>query len=227
MTTTDQFADLLELVDRVAPRPWYVEEIRYNENGGIITFDAAPGAPVEPDAASTTWAIYGTTGYQVADLHINHGPTDEATPTEIAGVRATAHLIVAAVNRVAAQLGEGDGYQGQPPVAEEGQGHDVTAYLSPARAAAWLAFTDVGWSHAEHEDVTAWGEELRWEHGRIRDRVIEVGTSELDAVRRAIASGRHVPDGDCQGDADALANVKHGCMSSWRRTPYGVVWLDC
>ncbi|GAA2106023.1 hypothetical protein GCM10009801_82090 [Streptomyces albiaxialis] len=226
MTTTDQLTELLKLADQAAPLPWYVEEIRYNANGGIINYSAAPDSPMEPDATSTTWAIYGATGYPVAEQHVNHGPEDDTTPTEIAAVRAAAHLIVAAVDRTAAQLGAYDEHQDQPPAVEEDQDDDATAYLSPARVPAWLAFTDVGWSPVEHESAAVWREELQWEHDRLKTKVIAVGTSELDTVRRAIAEGKHEPGEDCADDAEALARAKHGCMSHWRRTPYGVAWLD-
>ncbi|RPK32538.1 hypothetical protein EES39_38405 [Streptomyces sp. ADI92-24] len=56
-------------------------------------------------------------------------------------------------------------------------------------------------------------------------RAVAVGENRLKTVRRATEAGRYDARAH-QNLVEALAAVEHGCMSSWRATPYGVVWID-
>ncbi|MER6687391.1 hypothetical protein [Streptomyces olivaceoviridis] len=59
----------------------------------------------------------------------------------------------------------------------------------------------------------------------LEGKAIAVGVDELGTLRRAAEVGRFdsTPHGDLH---EALEAVRHGCMSSWKRTPYGRVWVD-
>jgi hypothetical protein len=102
----------------------------------------------------------------------------------------------------------------------------VTAPVHEARALAHLARQDAGSPPADAEDRAGWREERRAAHDAYRaGRAVAVGLDRLDTVRRAAQAGRH----DIRAHRDiteALAAVEHGCMSRWRSTPYGLVWID-
>ncbi|MFD8387433.1 hypothetical protein ACFV2X_54705 [Streptomyces sp. NPDC059679] len=95
-----------------------------------------------------------------------------------------------------------------------------------ARALAYLARQDAGPPPVNPEDRAEWREEQRAARDSYRaGRAVAVGANRLDTVRRATEAGRY--DAHAHQDLmEALAAVEHGCMSSWRATPYGVVWID-
>ncbi|MFJ4343608.1 hypothetical protein [Streptomyces sp. NPDC088915] len=102
----------------------------------------------------------------------------------------------------------------------------MRAPVHEARALAYLARQDTGPPPADAEERADWRAELRAAlNGYRAGRAIAVGVDRLDAVRRAVGAGRYDAR-DHQDLAEALDAVEHGCMSSWRTTPYGVVWID-
>ncbi|GHH31490.1 hypothetical protein Srubr_27090 [Streptomyces rubradiris] len=98
--------------------------------------------------------------------------------------------------------------------------------MHPARALAYLARQDAGPPPADAEERDGWREELKAGHDAYRaGRAFAVGVDRIDTIRRAIESGRYDAR-DCRDLKEALDAVVHGCMSYWRATPYGLVWID-
>ncbi|MER6256789.1 hypothetical protein ABT224_36150 [Streptomyces sp. NPDC001584] len=102
----------------------------------------------------------------------------------------------------------------------------MTVPVHEARALAHLARQDAGPPPVDADERAGWREELRAAHDAYRaGRAVAVGVDRLDTVRRAVRAGRY--DAHPHTDlAEAQAAVEHGCMSYWRSTPYGVVWID-
>lgn len=101
-----------------------------------------------------------------------------------------------------------------------------TGEVDESLALAHLALADAGWTPAPWDDPEDWRDELRAGHAAyLEGKAIAVGVDELGTLRRAAELGRFdpTPYGDLH---EALEAVRHGCMSSWKRTPYGRVWVD-
>ena len=99
------------------------------------------------------------------------------------------------------------------------------ATVHEARALAYLARQDAGPPPADREDRADWREERRAALDAYRTRrAIAVGSSRLDALRRAVEAGRDT--GPSRDLAEALADLDHSGMFHWLTTPYGVVWID-
>ncbi|MFD3890843.1 hypothetical protein [Streptomyces microflavus] len=102
----------------------------------------------------------------------------------------------------------------------------MTAPVREARALAYLARQDAGPPPAGTEERADWRTEQRRGHDDYRaGRAVAVGVDRLDTVRRAVRAGRYDAR-DHQDLTAALAALEHGGLSSWRITPYGVVWID-
>ena len=102
----------------------------------------------------------------------------------------------------------------------------MTAPVHEARALAYLARQDAGPPPADAEARADWRAELRAAHDDYRaGRAVAVGVDRLDTVRCAVRAGRYDAR-DHKDLTEALAVVEHGCMSYWRTTPYGLVWID-
>ncbi|GHH57752.1 hypothetical protein GCM10018773_65560 [Streptomyces candidus] len=102
----------------------------------------------------------------------------------------------------------------------------MTAPVHEARALAYLARRKAGPPPADAEGRAAWREEMRAAHDDYRaGRAMAVGVDQIDTIRRAVRSGRYDAR-DHQSLAEALVAVEHGCITRWRTTPYGVVWID-
>ncbi|GHH25643.1 hypothetical protein [Streptomyces rubradiris] len=86
--TSARVAEIRARLAAATRRPWTVEEIVTNRNGGIVTAGA-------PDAVHTDFVIEDGDGMKVAELSVNYdGPEDTETPAEdIAATRANAMLI--------------------------------------------------------------------------------------------------------------------------------------
>ncbi|MEU6619122.1 hypothetical protein [Streptomyces parvus] len=98
--------------------------------------------------------------------------------------------------------------------------------VDEARALEHLARQDAGPLPADAEERAEWRREMRAEFDDYEaGRALAVGTDRLDTVRRAIRAGRYDAPA-CQDIAEALATAEHAGMTSWRSTPYGLVWTD-
>ncbi|MET9933774.1 MULTISPECIES: hypothetical protein [unclassified Streptomyces] len=95
-----------------------------------------------------------------------------------------------------------------------------------AMALAHLALSDAGWRPEAGQDPPSWHEELRAGHAAyLGPKAVAVGSDQLDTIRGAALKGTFDPT--FYGDPkEALEAVLHGAQSSWRSTPYGVVWVD-
>ncbi|MFE5866918.1 hypothetical protein ACFQ77_41130 [Streptomyces virginiae] len=102
----------------------------------------------------------------------------------------------------------------------------MTGPVHEARALAYLARQEAGPIPTDAEERAEWRDEMRAAHGGYRaGRAVAVGVDRIDTIRRGVRAGRYDAR-DHQDLAEALATVEHGCMSYWRSTPYGVVWID-
>ncbi|MBD2829843.1 hypothetical protein ID875_20890 [Streptomyces globisporus] len=102
----------------------------------------------------------------------------------------------------------------------------MKAPVHEARALAHLARQDAGQPPADAEERADWHAQRRAAHQDYRaGRAVAVGVDRLDTVRRAVRAGLYDAR-DHQDLTEALAAVEHGGLSSWRTTPYGVVWID-
>lgn len=93
-------------------------------------------------------------------------------------------------------------------------------------ALAHLALADAGWRPQAWHDPQDWREELNADHAAyLKNKAIAVGADELDTLRKAAAEGAFdlTPYRDLSEARDA---VRHSCLSVWRVTPYGTVWVD-
>ncbi|WP_228983456.1 hypothetical protein [Streptomyces sp. DH12] len=108
-------------------------------------------------------------------------------------------------------------------------GHPVPAgpaEVDEAMALAHLALCDAGWRPEAGHDPQDWHAELRAGHTTYLERkAVAVGRDQLDTLRNAAAAGTFdiTPYADL---SEALDAVRHGCMATWRATPYGKVWVD-
>jgi hypothetical protein len=108
---------------------------------------------------------------------------------------------------------------GQLPPQELGE-------VDEALALAHLALADAGWTPSSWDDPEDWRNELRAGHAAyLEGKAVAVGVDELGTITRAAESGCF--DSSRYEDLrEALAAVRHGGMASWKRTPYGCVWVD-
>ncbi|WP_328973949.1 hypothetical protein [Streptomyces sp. NBC_00239] len=100
------------------------------------------------------------------------------------------------------------------------------AEVDEAMALAHLALCDAEWRPEVGQDPQDWHDELRASHAAYLDgKAVAVGLDQLDTLRNAAAAGRFdlTPYADL---SEALDAVRHGCMATWRATPYGKVWVD-
>ncbi|WP_432041056.1 hypothetical protein [Streptomyces chartreusis] len=98
--------------------------------------------------------------------------------------------------------------------------------VDEALALAHLALTDVGWAPQCWHDPDGWCEELRAGHAAyLEGKAVAVGADDAGTLSCVAELGHFdpTPYGDLRGALEAL---RHGGMSSWKRTPYGRVWVD-
>jgi hypothetical protein len=98
--------------------------------------------------------------------------------------------------------------------------------VDEALALAHLALADAGWRPAAWHDPEEWRDDLRAGHSAyLEGKAVAVGIDELGTLGRAAELGHFdlTPYADPRAALDA---IRHGGMSSWKRTPYGQVWVD-